>query len=241
MFFKNKKCRSGKIQDNFSILASQQLRSPLATIRWYDELLLENKRIDTKTQKKYLLKIEQAAKRMAEIIENLLIISNIQLGKYVFKMEDFSINKLVVSVLNNWKFETKEKKIKFEFKKEFINGLEVMLDKKLVYIILDTLLHNAIKYTPEKGKVSLQVKKEDGLIKIIVSDTGYGMPQHGQAKIFGKIFGADNTKDSDLGSVGLGLYITKQIVEKCDGRIWFESLKNKGTRFFVELPLVEQN
>ncbi len=115
-------------------------------------------------------------------------------------------------------------------------GRKVSLDKKLAEIILGNILGNAIKYTPAGGRVKLSIKKEDKNIKIIVSDTGYGIPKKQQGRIFEKLFRADNIKQKSTTGTGLGLYIVKSILDYIGGNIYFESTENKGSKFYITLP-----
>jgi two-component system sensor histidine kinase VicK len=107
------------------------------------------------------------------------------------------------------------------------------------------LISNAIKYTPDNGKLSISVRHSHeklttdskGSVLIEVMDTGYGIPKHQQAKVFTKLFRADNIKRKDTDGTGLGLYITKALVEHMGGKIWFTSEQNKGSQFSVLLPI----
>ena len=102
---------------------------------------------------------------------------------------------------------------------------------------MQNLISNAVKYTPEKGKVeiSLTIKEPDVLIK--VGDNGYGIPKAQEAHIFEKLFRADNVREKDTEGTGLGLYLVKAIVDQSGGKVWFTSAENKGTTFFVAIPL----
>ena len=114
-------------------------------------------------------------------------------------------------------------------------------------MVFQNLLANAVEYTPEAGTIKLSVSKVSaeggsasggkGQLSIVVEDTGYGIPKNQQDKIFTKFFRADNVRDKDTDGTGLGLYIVKSIVENSGGKIWFESVENKGTTFYVTLPL----
>jgi two-component system phosphate regulon sensor histidine kinase PhoR len=112
-----------------------------------------------------------------------------------------------------------------------------LADPKLLGIIFQNLVSNAVKYTLVGGKISLNVKKEDNLLKISISDTGVGIPMKYQSKIFTKLFRADNILTIDPGGTGLGLYIVKEIVDNSGGTIWFESEEGKGTTFYVTFPM----
>ena len=112
-------------------------------------------------------------------------------------------------------------------------------DPKLLRMVVQNLLSNSVKYTPNRGKIELSISlfnEKNVLLKII--DTGYGIPKNQHNKIFEKLFRADNVRNKDTDGTGLGLYIVKSIVENSGGKIWFESPKeNKGTTFYVTLPI----
>jgi two-component system sensor histidine kinase VicK len=104
-------------------------------------------------------------------------------------------------------------------------------------MIFQNLLSNAVKYTPEKGKININIKKDGLNVLISVADAGYGIPSNVQSKIFTKMFRADNARVKDPDGTGLGLYIIKSTLEKTGGKIWFESVENKGSTFYVTIPL----
>ncbi len=112
-------------------------------------------------------------------------------------------------------------------------------DPKLLRMVMQNILSNAVKYTPSGGKIKLTISvSDDKNIKIKISDTGYGIPKNQHSKIFTKLFRADNVRDKDTNGTGLGLYIVKSIVENSGGKIWFESPKeNHGTTFYVTMPI----
>jgi len=113
----------------------------------------------------------------------------------------------------------------------------ISADSKLMRIVFQNLLSNAVKYTPDAGQVSLEIKKQDPDVLIKVSDTGLGIPKNQQAKIFSKLFRADNVQAKDVDGTGLGLYIVKAILDSSGGKVWFESEENKGASFYASLPL----
>ena len=113
----------------------------------------------------------------------------------------------------------------------------VKVDEKLISIIFQNLLSNSIKYTPEGGYVSLDVKRKDGNVRIEVKDNGCGIPIDQQERVFTKLFRADNILKKDTQGTGLGLYLVKLIVDRYSGKVWFKSRENKGTTFYVTLPI----
>ncbi len=98
------------------------------------------------------------------------------------------------------------------------------------------MVSNAVKYTPDKGRVRVNISESKNKLLFSVSDTGYGIPANVQERIFSKFFRADNIKKIDTTGTGLGLYMAKKVVEAMGGTIWFETTENKGTTFFFTLP-----
>jgi signal transduction histidine kinase len=140
-----------------------------------------------------------------------------------------------------------QKKIIFK-EKHAENLPHIQADPKLLRIVFQNLLTNAVKYTPDNGTVSLDLRiagqgdkvaerelPEESMV-ITVADTGYGIPDNQKDKIFTKLFRADNVREHDAQGTGLGLYIVKAIIEQSGGVVWFESTQNKGTNFYVTLP-----
>lgn len=226
-----------KAKTEFVSLASHQLRTPLSAINWYTEMILAGDvgKVN-KEQKKYLGEVYQASKRMVDLINALLNTSRIDLGTFTIEPVSCNLVEIADSVVEELSHEVFLKKIKFD-KKYNPKKIEINIDPKLTRIIFQNLLSNSVKYTQEKGKVSLFLEKNEKDVLIKVIDNGYGIPKSAQDKIFNKLFRADNIKEKDTNGTGLGLYIVKAIIEQSGGKIWFESEENKGTTFFVSIPL----
>jgi len=213
------------------------LRTPLSAVNWYTEMLLAGDagKIN-KTQKQYLKEVYNSNKRMVELVNALLNVSRIDLGTFAIHPELCDIKKIADSVLSELTHAIEAKKMKI--KKSYDKKLPKMnVDQKLIRIIFQNLLTNAIKYTPEGGKVFVSIEKQNDDALIKVSDTGYGIPKKDQPKIFEKLFRSDNIRSKETDGTGLGLYIIKSILEYSGGKISFESEENKGTTFFVTIPL----
>lgn len=228
-----------KAKTEFVSLASHQLRTPLTTISWYTEMILKGdvgKVVPS--QKKYLEKIYAGNHRMIELVNTLLDASRIEMGTFMIRLELINIVELTQSVADELNLEINQKKITFTS----VFGTDIPLmqtDPKLLHMVVQNILSNAIEYTPEKGKIELSLaldnKNKTVLLKIV--DTGYGIPKNQQDKIFTKLFRADNVREKDTDGTGLGLAIVKSIVENLGGKVWFESEENRGTTFYVSLPL----
>jgi PAS domain S-box-containing protein len=226
-----------KAKTEFVSLAAHQLRTPLSAVNWYSEMLLggDAGKITPK-QKKYLQEIYHGNQRMVDLVNALLDVSRIELGTFEIEPEKMDI-------INEAKNLIKELVPRIEEKKQTLvenydNNLpQIMADRKLFRIVVQNLLTNATKYSPEKAKITLSIKKKAYDIIISVKDTGFGIPKKQQHRVFKKLFRADNVIPKDIEGTGLGLYIIKSIVEQAKGKIWFSSEENKGSTFYVTIPL----
>ena len=207
-----------KAKTEFVSLASHQLRTPLSTVNWYSEMLLTGDAgVVTPSQKKYLEEIYAGNQRMVELVNTLLDVSRIELGTLIIESKPTNIVKLMESVIDEQRPQINEKRIKFlsSFKKNFPL---LKTDPKLLRMVMQNILSNAVKYTPDGGKINVHlVLDENKNVLLTISDTGYGIPKDQQSKIFTKLFRADNVIGKDTEGTGLGLYIAKSIVEQAGG------------------------
>lgn len=236
----------------FVSLASHQLKTPLSAINWYTEALLNGDmgEISAK-QEEYLKEIYGGSQRMVDLVNSLLNVSRLELGTFIVEPEPLNLNDIMVDVLKELKVQIDKKQIIIE--ENYDHNLPVLkVDPKLTRIVFQNLMSNAVKYTPDEGKVSVSIcidctEKPAKNVKITVKDNGYGIPVDQQDKIFTKLFRADNVKKMESEGTGLGVYIAKQIIDHAGGHIWFKSPnsakatlgkeENKGTTFFVTIPL----
>ncbi|MFZ2310129.1 MAG: ATP-binding protein, partial [Patescibacteria group bacterium] len=221
----------------FVSLASHQLRTPLSSINWYAEMLLAGDGGPLNDeQKNFVEEIYTGNQRMVDLVNSLLNVSRLELGTFAVDPEPTDIIATAQSVLNELKPGVISKELIVDFKHDQEIPI-IQADPKLIRIIFQNLLSNAIKYTPTKGTVSLKVDKDTKNLLIEVADTGYGIPQKDQARIFEKLFRAENVREKDTEGTGLGLYIVKSIINHAGGKITFKSEENKGTTFSLEIPL----
>lgn len=231
-----------KAKTEFVSLASHQLRTPLSAIRWYSEILVSEKLGPLNDdQRTYLKEVYQSNRRMIDLVNSLLNVSRIDLGSFAVEPKETDIIEICESVLMELSVKIVEKKHVIEkiYEPDFP---KMNVDPKLMRIIFQNFLSNAVKYTPEGGGISVSIARSSEnpkteMMRIAVADTGIGIPKDAQGKIFEKLFRADNARGMETEGTGLGLYIVKAIVERADGRAWFTSEEGKGTTFFVELPL----
>lgn len=239
-----------KAKTEFVSLASHQLRTPLAAINWYGEMLLSNDAGKlNKAQREYAQEIQDGNRRMVELVNALLDVSRLDLGKLTNQPpQPVNIAELVGSLEKELHSSIAEKHL--HLGKRLTAGLPpVVADPKLLRMIIQNLLSNAVKYTPAKGEVSIVLRRaapeevaaahlrsDQPHWLFSVKDSGYGIPKEQQGRIFGKLFRADNVQRMNVEGTGLGLYIVKEVAEKLGGRVWFDSVESAGSTFYVVLP-----
>jgi len=222
-----------RAKSEFVSLASHQLKTPLTIIKWYIDMLNAGYADNVlEKQKEYLGKIYTNTERMVELVDAFLNVSRLELGVFAIKKEPINLKDRIESILQNFDPKLKEKDLKVSTiyaKSSFV----ISTDMKMIQIIFENLISNAIKYTPAGGEIRITMRKKSDKILIGIADTGIGIPVGQQSKIFTKFFRADNVSAQKIDGTGLGLYLVKTLVEKTNGKIWFESTENKGSTFYV--------
>ncbi len=227
---------SERAKTDFLLLASHQLRTPLTTVKWYIEYLLTSKEKISDTARDYLEQIYIGNERMIELITTLLTVSRIEMGALAPEYISLKVDEVFNDVLEELDTDIKKKNIKI--KKELSGSDELVTDHTMIRIIIHNLLTNAIKYTPSGGDVFISMKFDVYSCEISVVDSGYGIPEVEQDKIFTKMFRASNARKVSANGTGLGLYMTKSFVEKLGGKIEFKSEEGSGASFIISLPRV---
>jgi len=226
-----------KSKTEFVSVASHQLRTPLTIINWYIEMLSDPQSVTlSEKQKRYIEEIARASKRMIELVNALLNVSRIDMGTFMVDVEPIDFSLAMDDVLKDLFLQIARKDMRIT--KNYDETLPpISADPKLLRIIFQNLITNAVKYTQNGGSITISLSQKRSNILISVTDNGLGIPMHQQNKIFSKFFRADNAREKEPDGNGLGLYIVKSLVEHSGGKIWFTSEENKGTTFYVELPL----
>lgn len=236
-----------RAKSEFVSLASHQLRTPLSTISWYSEMLLAGDAGKlTSVQEEYLHEVYKNSTRMTELVNALLNVSRLELGTFVVDPMPVDLEKLAEEEIQSQLPALNNKKLHLEKVFDWTGG-PVSVDPKLMRIVFQNYLSNAIKYTPEGGKLVFGITKPsasefkdldlgpEGLL-FYLKDNGMGIPKSQQSKIFAKLFRADNVRKVDADGTGLGLYIVKSILEQSKGKAWFTSEEGQGSVFYAYLP-----
>jgi PAS domain S-box-containing protein len=225
-----------KAKTEFVSLASHQLRTPLTIINWSMEALMKKSEITDPKQKHYLEEIYHASQRMVELINSLLNVSRLELGTFIIEPQKTDILAIARQVVGYLKPQIQKRSITIQTKFPATMP-QVMADPKLITIVIQNFVSNAVKYSKDNSKVMLEISLHDKQIIIHVQDKGHGIPKNQQSKIFTKLFRADNARVLDPDGTGLGLYIVKTVIDSAGGKVWFTSEENKGTSFFVSFPV----
>jgi signal transduction histidine kinase len=159
----------------------------------------------------------------------------LQTGKLHFTKEDIRLDELIEETVEQLEGTTKNQSITFSGK----NPLTVNADRYRVYQVLNNLITNAAKYSPEGSDITVRLKKIDGKAVVSVSDSGIGISKDQQKKIFDRLYQVVDAEINTFPGLGMGLYISKEIIKRHKGTIWVESEKGKGSTFFFSLPLVK--
>lgn len=226
-----------RVKTEFVSLAGHQLRTPLSAVSWYTEMLLAGDAGEiNEEQKKYLEEAYSGSRRMTDLVNSLLNTSRLELGTFLVERKSIDLTALVKEVVAEQRPGINGRKL--ILKEIYAENLpKIETDPKLIRIVFQNLLSNAIKYTLDGGVIALMIEYENDKLLVSVTDTGVGIPKNQQNRIFTKLFRADNVRGMDTEGTGLGLYIAKQVVEHLNGKIWFESEQDKGSTFYVTLPL----
>jgi signal transduction histidine kinase len=226
-----------RLKTEFVSLAAHQLRTPLSAIKWSLRMLIDGDlgRLK-KEQREIVEKTQQSNDRMINLINDLLNVARIEEGRYLInptRVNLVQICRKAIAVLGD---SFKRKGLKFSFRLLTKKPASVFVDEEKIVLAVQNLLDNALKYTPAGGQISLSLKEvEDGVL-IEVRDTGIGIAPEKQGRVFGKFFRAPEAVLLEPSGTGLGLYMTKNIVEGHGGRIQFESRPHQGARFSFFLP-----
>jgi PAS domain S-box-containing protein len=223
-------------REQFVCTATHELRTPLANIRAYTETLALATDIPIEQQQAFYNTINSEATRLARFVDELLNISQMEAGAITIRKHDVQLERLLEEILDSQRPLALEKNQTFEFSVP-PKLPKILADKDKLNAALTNLLGNAIKYTPEGGKVSMRVDAEAHRILFIVEDSGFGISQEELPKLCSKFFRSSDSRVQSLVGSGLGLAFTQEVARLHGGRVTIQSQLNQGSCFTLELPL----
>lgn len=227
-----------KLRFDFVSMAAHELRTPLTSIKGYLSVFLnENKEQLSKDNLQLLNQADEATDQLATLIENLLSVSRIERGVLNVNLESIDWGLFLSDVVGSFQDSAKQKELELAFSLPTTPLPKLKVDKIRMSEVLNNLLSNAIKYTDPGGKIIVSTKLQDKEITTHVQDTGKGIPPEAQAELFNKFFRVSGPMEGGTKGTGLGLYITKSLVEMHHGRIWVTSEVGKGSTFSFSLPI----
>jgi signal transduction histidine kinase len=231
-----------KSKEEFSAMITHELKTPLVPIIGYCKMLKTSMLGKLNEEESDAIEvIEKNAKSLEELISDIMDIHKLDIDKMKFYFENLSLDEFFGTLDSSYKKVLKEKGIEFVTKLSSIKGLVINTDKTRLRQVFDNLIGNSIKFVSENNGL-IEVggyKDKDGLI-LYVKDDGIGIPKDKQPELFKKFYQVDTSERRKVGGTGLGLVISKGIMEKLEGTIWVESDGKTGTTLYLKLPLNEQ-
>jgi signal transduction histidine kinase/CHASE3 domain sensor protein len=224
-----------RLKDEFLSIASHELRTPVTSIKGYTQLakalIHEN---DLKTSEEYLSVALDQIDRMSRLILELLDVSRIETGRLEIRRESIEWFSFVNGVVARHHTSAHDRKFHLEMPPNASRNVDG--DRDRLEQVLGNLLENAVKYSPDGSDVSVKVRDEEDRVVTSISDSGIGIPSDELAQVFERFHRGRQVSATNYGGLGLGLYISKQIVDRHGGNIWVESREGQGTTFHFSLP-----
>lgn len=222
----------GKQKDDFMAIASHELKTPVTSIKLYTQLLHQKfKKLNDTKSAESVEKMDMQLNKLISLINDLLDVTKIEEGKLQFNFKKFNINKLINEITEEMQLTTKHR-----IEKDLGSGGDVYADQERIGQVLTNFISNAIKYSPDANKIIIKTTNGKKLT-VSIQDFGMGLAPSEQKKVFERFNRAGQEGKGGMPGLGLGLYISKEIVKRHNGEIWVESKKGKGSTFSFSLPI----
>ncbi len=222
-------------QEEFVADVSHELRTPLTTVKSYVETLLDGAAEEPEVRKRFLNILARETERMVSMVKDLLVLSQMDSNRTDWQKSEVDLRELALEAVEQvkQKIEIKLPEIKVMIGPDFSPAL---VDRDKIMRVFSNLVNNAVKYTPPDGEVSISAERENGFIKILIEDTGSGIPESELPRVFERFYRVEKTRSRAYGGTGLGLSIARKVVEAHGGDIWLESVPGTGTRVWFTIP-----
>ncbi len=237
----NKRLQSiNQLKDEFIAITSHELRSPLTSIRGYLSFLVEEDAFSqlSESYREYLIRAYSTTDSLNYLINNILDVSRLDMGRFQLQKQDTDIIKLTRNILDSLSFQMNERRLELEFENR--TGREQLIlsiDSIRMSQVLRNILDNSIKFTKRGKRLSIIIRRNANDVSVTIADQGVGIPKAKLEQIFDKFMQVKNTHTKYKGGVGLGLFIAKRIVELHDGKIQASKNSDGGTTVCIHLPL----
>jgi len=225
-----------RVRKDFVINVSHELRTPLASIQGYTETLIDGAIADADYNMRFLGIIRHNAERLARLTEDLLTLSRVEQKRQKFEFETHFANALIHDAFEMMRPIAQKNRIQL-LEERAPESAVVCCDSEAVSQILSNLMENAIKYTPEGGRISVGALAQGSMVEFFVRDTGVGIPEEDLPRLFERFYRVDKARSRELGGTGLGLSIVKHLVAAHNGATRVESRVHEGSTFAFTLPV----
>ena len=227
--------RLERVRQDFVANISHEFRTPLTAIQGFAETLLGGALDDTANRRRFVEIIRNHATRLARLTEDLLELSRIEAGQMELEFRPVRVEYLIESCLETARLKAAQRDLIVEV--SIPDGLpSIRGDANRLQEVLQNLLDNAVQYTPENGRIEVQASQVGDAVVLTVADTGIGIPQAEQGRIFERFYRVDAARSREAGGTGLGLSIARHIVDAHGGKLWVESAVGEGSRFHFSIP-----
>jgi signal transduction histidine kinase len=225
------------VKSDLISISAHQLRTSMTALKWILKMFTDKDLGELTTeQRSFMDKAVESNEHMISLVNDLLTLNHADDTTIKFNFQKVNLVNIVEQAMLEFSGETHKKGIELIFSKPNTDAIEVSCDSEMIRVVLQNLIENGIKYSRANDKVTISISQTEDTVEIKVHDTGIGIDLVDQGNIFGKFFRASNAIEKDHIGSGLGLFTTKNIVERHKGKIWFDSSPTSGTTFFVVLP-----
>ena len=221
-------------KDEFISMASHELKTPVTTIKAFAEILLydfQNENNTTATD--YLTKMNRQIDKLTRLIADLLDATKVNAGMLQFEEENFDFNELVIEMADQMQLTSLRHKIELNLSKT----CNICGDRGRLGQVINNLISNAVKYSPSASRIIVGTDVTANSVELSVQDFGIGIPIEQQSEVFNRFFRAGDTKAKNFPGLGLGLYISNEIIKRHSGTLTFKSEVGKGSTFYMNLPI----
>jgi len=223
-----------KLKDEFISMASHELKTPITSMKMFLDILHNYLSKDSDMEGLgYVNRIKDQANKIRDLVNDLLDISRIETGKMSFNTELFALEEILFDTIEGMQPAVRKHHLQFIH----TDKLSIYGDRFRIYQVITNLLTNAVKYSPKKDKIIIKAKKVGNEAVVSVQDFGIGIPKDKQERIFEKLYQVTDPDVKTFPGLGMGLYISNEIIKRHEGRMWVKSEKGKGATFYFSLPL----